>query len=112
MMRLRDMVDFARKTFCLDVKRARDGEQCKVEVDGIVCGALGVHIANDRAHVTHLATGLRVASFTTLGGAVEFVNCTGAITWEGHLPLQLQQDLKKLAEEIEAASPRPKEVAS
>lgn len=107
------MADCVRQKFRIDTKKVQDPKaRCKVEVDGIVCGALGLHIGTDRIHVTHLATGLRVASFSTLGGAVEFVSVTLAVEWQGHLPPQLQKDLRKLADEIEAASPRPREVAT
>jgi hypothetical protein len=73
-----------------------------VQVDGLVFGtAIGVHIGvTHHVDVTHLSSGLRIASFDTLGAAVEFaVRALHIVEW-GKQPFCITSVEQAAIEEI------------
>jgi hypothetical protein len=69
-------MEWNRRTFRIHSANARDGALELVPVDGIVLGKapwFGIHIrGHEHADVTHVPTGRRIASFSTLGAALEY----------------------------------------
>jgi hypothetical protein len=124
MMRLRDFGKISRwmrAQFTIETRRVEDPSSVRrVEVDGIISAELnlGLHFCNDRVHVTHIPSGLRVASFSTLGAALAFVHLVedASITdWDEKMPTispEKARELTELADGIEKDAPRPKEVVS
>jgi hypothetical protein len=120
MMRLRDFGKISRwmrAPITIETTRPEDPtERRTVQIDGIINAEvnLGLHFCGQKVHVTHLGSGYRVASFSTLGAALAFVHLIeDASDWDAAIPSLSDEKrigLVKLATDIEKDAPRPIEV--